>query len=316
MKKNLLRFNHFLIVLLLITGLHGCEEVPGEDTLENEKLPTAITLNFHELSMMVGDSISLDYQLVPDTVEVTDLQWSSSDAEVATVSSEGLVRALSLGTTEIKVRSEAEQAQAVLTVTVIPTPLENVYLDADVIAAYIDEPVTLNITYEPEDATDKTLLWETSDASIVSINETGAITAKKTGYAWISASQLNGVSDHALIVPAAAGQLVAANQVNVSTGEQKHFIDIYVAALNSQVTVHEAVLYLGNQGDPASTQLKSVSPALTLDAGKGGKIEIEVNADEAYELTFGRYVRLDAEIAGSDYYVYLSWLNNIEIVGK
>ena len=307
--------------MLAVTGLYRCEVVPQDkdddgDKLEEEAKPAEIVLDRQDVSMKVGESFQLAYQIIPDTAVVTDLKWDSSDPAVAIISENGLITALSIGQTLIKLSSAAEGSQDIVSVNVIPTILEHIFLEADVIPAYINQPKTLTLTFEPEDATDKTVKWETSDNGIVAIDQAGAITAKKLGYAWISADQGTQAYDHAVIVPAAEGQSIAASQVNVSTGEQRHFIYVYVAALDKEVTVNEVKLYLGSKGDPNSTELKTVTPALALNPGDGSEVAIEVNSEEANELTFGRYIRIDASIGGQAFYVYVSWFNNIEVTPK
>jgi hypothetical protein len=314
MKKYLLCFRSLLVGMIVLTSaLHGCEEdVPKDEVpLEVEPKPAQIIPNIPVVTLRVGETMQITYAIIPDTVEITDMVWSSADAAIASVSQEGLITAHTIGGTTVAIRSEREDADTTVVVTVIPTILEEVYLEADVIPVYINQPKTLSLVFEPADATDKTISWESSDNNILTIDGNGIATAHKTGYAWISASQGTLAYDHAVLVPASEGQIIAASQVNISTGEQKHYIMVYVAGLAQQAVINEVKLYLGIKGDPNATELKTVRPALSLDPGKGGEISIEVNADEANELTFGRYLRIDVSSGGSNYYVYVSWMNNI-----
>jgi len=303
---------------ILTIGLWGCEVLPQDDGPEeplDEDVQLTITLNHQTVSLLVGDLMQLHHMLSPDTVKVTDLVWTSSNPQIATVSQTGMVTALAIGQTEIKVSSAAKEAQAAAQISVIPTALSEIRLEAEVIPAYINEAKTLPLTFIPDNATNKSVTWTTSDQNIVGIDQNGAITAKKLGYAWISVQQGDPVHDNAIIVPAVSReQLIAVSQINASG--QKHFINVYVAALAKTATVNEVKLYLGSKGDPNSSELKTVTPNVTFAAGKGGEIAIEVNATEANQLTYGRYVRLDVSVGGAGYYVYVSWTNAIEIVGK
>ena len=313
MKKTLSGFNIFIIILSL--SLHACDFIQQDDNEPEVPLeadvPLVITVQVPTVSIRVGETHQANYLLMPDTMVVEDLEWTSSNPAVAKVSSSGLITALALGHADIKISSAEEEAEALISVDVVPTPLNQIILEPDVIPAYIDESKSLAVTFDPADATDKSVIWETSDNSVVSIDQTGRITAKKLGYAWITVYQ-SAIADNAVVVPAFKNQQIAASQIN-SSGE-KNFIHVYVAALEKSVTVNEAKLYLGIKGDPNSSELKTVRPALSLSPGNGGEIAIEVNDEEANQLTFGKYVRMDVSIGGAKYFVFLTWMNNIEIV--
>jgi hypothetical protein len=312
-----LSINIISAAVILTMALYACDIISQGDKdpeppLE-EDIQLTITMIVPTLNLRVGETHQSNYLLVPDTMVVEDLAWSSSNTEVVSVSTTGLITAVGLGHAEVKIRSAEEEAEATISIDVVPTTVNEISLDAEVFPAYINEHQTLQITFDPEDATDKSVVWETSDASIVSVDQTGSITAKKLGFAWVSVSQ-SAIADNAIIVPAFREQLLAASQVN-SSGE-KNYINVYVAALAETVKVNEVKLYLGAKGTANAEELRTVTPALSLTTGRGSEIAIEVNDDEAYQLTFGRYVRLDVTVENTDYYVYVSWMNNVEIEQK
>jgi hypothetical protein len=303
----------YTVMLLTIVGLFSCEIAGDDKDLESLKVPTEIKLSHENTLLQIGDSLQLTHTIIPDTVVITDLVWTSSNTEVATVTGKGMIKTVGLGGAEIKVRSEKEKVEAALYITVIPVPLTKISLEAEIITAFINEPKTLNVLFIPENATNKSLTWKSSDNGILGIDQNGVITAKKLGYVWVSADHSNDVYTSAIIIPAGKDQLVAASQVNSYTHEQKHFINVYLGALQNQAVISEIAVYLGSKGDVNSSLLKTVTPSLTLSPGKTDVVKIEVNAEEANQLTYGRYVRISLTIASKEYYVYLSWFNNFEI---
>ena len=65
---------------------------------------TGIELETRELTLHVGDTISLGVTVEPDDVTDRTLEWSSSNTQVASVDSDGLITALTTGTTDITVK--------------------------------------------------------------------------------------------------------------------------------------------------------------------------------------------------------------------
>ena len=110
--------------------------------------------------------------------------WSTSDASIATVES-GVVTAVKVGTATITAVSGGKSATC--EVTVEPTPVTSVTLDKASVSLKAGQAVTLTATVQPDDATDKTVIWSTSDASIATV-ESGVVTAVKAGTVTITAT--------------------------------------------------------------------------------------------------------------------------------
>ncbi|WP_350125596.1 Ig-like domain-containing protein [Imperialibacter sp.] len=296
----------------------SCGPEDGDDDLDEDQDIVPVVLSFEQQSMIVlmGDSIQLGYQVKPDTANVSDMVWTSSHPEVATVDAGGMLRGLTLGDTEIKVSSEKEKAEASLNVSVVPVPLTNILLEPDVIIATIGQPTTLDITFDPPNASNRSVVWRVNDPQVASVTQEGVLTVLKHGFVWVSAEQGNDFSDYQTVIPVASGQIMAASHVNSSKADGKHYIDVFVGSLAEAVTVNEIKVYLKGKEDPATTELRTVIPNLTFAAGEAGEIPIEVTATEADQLTYGRHVRLAVTTAGKSYYVYLSWFNVYEEVER
>ena len=85
-------------------------------TVNNPK-PTAISLDAETAALAIGETIQLNALLTPDNAEA-ELTWTSSNDEVATVTGEGLVTAVSAGTAVITVKTD-NGLTAECTVTVL-----------------------------------------------------------------------------------------------------------------------------------------------------------------------------------------------------
>ena len=145
---------------------------------------TSITLNKAELSLNKGAEETLVATVSPDNATDKTVTWSSGDATVASVDESGKVMALKGG--EAVVTATAGEKTATCKVTVI-VPVEDVTLDKSSVTVEVGQTATLVATISPDDATDKTVEWSTSDAAIATV-ENGVVTAVKDGTAAIMAS--------------------------------------------------------------------------------------------------------------------------------
>jgi len=171
-----------------------------------------ITLNAKEASLKVGESISLTATVKPENATDKTVIWSSSDEEIATVK-DGVVTAIKIGSTTIIAKAGDKSATCV--VTVEATPVTSITLDKTTASLKAGETVTLTATVKPDDATDKTVTWTTSDASIVTVDN-GVVTAKKVGTATITAKAGDKSATCAVTVVATPVTSVTLNKTTAS----------------------------------------------------------------------------------------------------
>ena len=144
---------------------------------------SSITLDKSSASLKVGETVTLSATVGPDDATDKTVTWTTSDASIATVK-DGCVTALKLGTATIT--AKAGDKTATCSITVIQTPVTSVTLNKTSASLKVGEAVTLSATVNPSDATDKTVTWTTSDATVATVSN-GVVTAKKLGTATITA---------------------------------------------------------------------------------------------------------------------------------
>ena len=154
---------------------------------------TEVVLDNTSLEMTEGDTVSLTATVNPADATDKTLTWTSSDASVASVSANGEVKALKAGTAIITV-SSANGKTATCEVNVAKKIIEvtSVSLDQTKLELTEGDTATLTATVNPSDATDKTLTWTSSDASVASVSATGEVKALKEGTTNITVSSVNG----------------------------------------------------------------------------------------------------------------------------
>lgn len=148
---------------------------------------TSVTLNKTELTLTEGESETLTATVKPDDATDKTVTWSSSDASIATVDGNGKVTAVKAGSATITAKAGDKSATCTVTVNKKVVAVTSVTLNKTELTLTEGEAETLTATVKPDDATDKTVTWTTSDASIATVDASGKVTAVKAGTATITA---------------------------------------------------------------------------------------------------------------------------------
>lgn len=166
---------------------------------------TGVTISESERTLGLNETLELTAAVVPANATNKNVTWSSSKTDVATVVN-GKVTALKEGETTITVTTEdgGKTAACVVKVRRVIKPVTRVTIepvDPVVVSSRgktlslerKDQTVTLTATVYPADAANRAVTWTSSDESVVTVSESGKITAKEPGVAKVTvASKENG----------------------------------------------------------------------------------------------------------------------------
>ena len=144
----------------------------------------SVTLDRTTLDLTVGDTERLTATVLPEDAADKTVVWSSSDSSVASVA-DGLVTALAPGTATVTAKAGGKSAECV--VTVGPVEVLSVTLDQTTLDLTVGDTERLTATVLPEDATDKTVVWSSSDQEVATVAD-GLVTALAPGTATVTAS--------------------------------------------------------------------------------------------------------------------------------
>ena len=177
---------------ITVTTKSGAKKATCKVTVKNVAT-TGVSLNKTATTINVGKTETLKATVSPTNATVKTVTWASSNANVATVSSTGVVTAKAAGTATITVTTTNGAKKASCTVTV-PNPVvdvTSVTLDKTAASLRETETVDLAATVLPANATNKNVTWATSNAAVATVNA-GKVTAVAEGTATITVSSNNG----------------------------------------------------------------------------------------------------------------------------
>jgi len=173
-----------------IDDIHGNDE-EDENTTDIVSV-TGISLKT-TTSLVVGGLETLVPVITPSNATNKSVTWNSSNTNIATVSTDGTVTGVSVGSALIIAATRDGGFQAMCTVTVSPKPISvtGVSLNKESVSLAVGdtEIITANIT--PSDATNQNVIWNISNSGVAAV-ENGEVTALAAGTATITVTTVDG----------------------------------------------------------------------------------------------------------------------------
>ncbi len=148
----------------------------------------SVSLDKTTAEITEGETLTLIATIKPDNATNKNVIWSSSNEEIATVE-DGVVTAVKEG--EVTITAKAGDKEASCSITVEATPVSSIELDKTSASLKVGETITLTATIKPDNATNKKVIWSSSNAEIAKV-EDGVVTAIKEGEATITAKTEDG----------------------------------------------------------------------------------------------------------------------------
>lgn len=152
---------------------------------------TGITLNSDYQELWVGAKYAIIPNIEPYDAENKNVTYRSSDPEVATVDEMGVVTAVKGGSCVIIVTTEECQLTAACTIDV-KEYVSSITLSETHKFMNIGTSGTLTATVGSDTATNKNIIWTSSDSSICSVDSYGTLNAGTPGIAVITVTAADG----------------------------------------------------------------------------------------------------------------------------
>ncbi|MEG1191890.1 MAG: Ig-like domain-containing protein [Clostridia bacterium] len=153
-------------------------------------LVTGIKPNKAKLVLAIGDTFKLAPRLKPAKAPDKQVRYASKDESIATVGKNGLVTAVSEGTTKITLlATSGKRTEVTVVVSGTAVKLTLNYKKKTIKAG---ETLQLIATAEPALGSGEAIIWTSANPKIATVDENGLVTALKKGKAKIVAKTASG----------------------------------------------------------------------------------------------------------------------------
>ena len=156
------------------------------------QMATGVSLNNTSATLNTGQTLQLTATVTPSTAMNKNVTWKSSNTNVATVSSSGLVTAKGPGTATITVTTaDGSNKSATCTITVIQLAT-GVSLNKSSATLNTGQTLQLTATVTPSNTSNKNVTWKSSNTTVATVSSSGLVTAKAPGSATITVTTADG----------------------------------------------------------------------------------------------------------------------------
>lgn len=203
MKRNNNKIYAMMLMLGLATAsLTSCSDDDKQSDLYGAVIPSSVEFNLSQdkqqliytdatgakcLPMIKGETLQLEYTMLPENTTFRDAVWSSSNDDFATISDEGLVTAVDGdGYSIVQIAPvglyEGSGINANLKVVVSKEMRQatSIAVTSDKDEIYSGDNLQMTATIAPDNSTYKTVTWSVDDENAASIDPmTGVLTGKE-----------------------------------------------------------------------------------------------------------------------------------------
>ena len=158
-----------------------------------------LTMKDAEIQVITGRRATLTAQVGPGNTDDKTLTWVSSDESIATVS-KGVVTGVKAGTCEITCISNSNpNLMATASVQVVQRVSKIEFVSESGLTFPVKTEETLSWTVYPEDATNQTLKFTSSNPKVASVDQNGKVTGISRGSTTITAAATDGSGKRASV---------------------------------------------------------------------------------------------------------------------
>ena len=211
-----IQLKHFLVFVLSIVFsifVYGCSG-SGSSSSGGGDTPPAVITSISIINAPEYLHYGEEYQLMTDRPEL-NIMWESSNQDLLEIDNNGFIRAKDVAESMVEITASYGDIKDVVSIYVkapdtpfIPVSSINIVVEELKFNMLAGEQLHLTSEVLPENATNKTVIWEVSDTSLATIDENGVLSAN------------NENKSGKVTVTAKAGNQTASVEITINAQEQ------------------------------------------------------------------------------------------------
>lgn len=191
--------------------------------LQSIRPVSTITVSPSYVTVIEGQSQRVTATISPADATIQEIEWSSSDPEVAVVDYNGEITGVSAGICYVYAKStDGNDIVGTVKVTVKrAVPATSIVINASSVTMFPGQTRPLSARVRPSNSTDNSM-WVSSDTSVATVDGNGVVTARGQGNCIIYCVAESGVEDECEV------NVLALNSTSITLEQYDNYIlDIY-----------------------------------------------------------------------------------------
>ena len=202
-----------LIIIIILLLIHNCvvnknkEKIPtgNVDIIEikcdkedkciipGNKQIESLSFASNNISIKKGDTQDLIVIVKPSELASSKFTWKSSNTNIVIVDGNGKIKGVNIGKATITVTSSnGKTATCVVEVVGGEVSIKKISLTPNNSTIEAGSTIQINAIIEPSNATNRDLVWESSDTSVATVDNKGVVKGLKSGTVTITAKTKDG----------------------------------------------------------------------------------------------------------------------------
>ena len=187
--KRILAWVLAVTVVLSILTIPQGESYAATGTVKS----IAVTnLPAKQLTLKKGKTFTLKSKVTVTGKASKKVTYKTSNKKIVTVNAKGKITAKKKGTAKIYVISKANKKKKCTITVTVGTPVTKVKLNKTKSTMTVGKKQTLKATITPKKASNKAVVWKSSNTKVATVSGKGVVTAKKAGTVTITATAKDG----------------------------------------------------------------------------------------------------------------------------
>lgn len=158
-----------------------------------------LTINAKNTTINKGETITADVQILPEEAINNTVIFESSDNTVIIVDDKGNITGVGGGSATVTVKSENGSVSNSINI-IVYSPITEIYIDSESVTVQEGNEFKLNAIIAPDDASNKNIIWDSSDTSIATIDSFGKIVGIAPGLVTITATSEDNGKQKSIII--------------------------------------------------------------------------------------------------------------------
>ena len=233
-------------------------------------------------TISIGETTTLKATISPSNATNQTITWTSSNTNIASVSSNGLVKGISEG--EVTITARIGNKTANYQIKVNPISVSAISVIPQNIELHVSKTQAITTTILPNNATNKNLTYTSSNQNIATVSSNGIITAISKGSATITVSSSNGKK--ATIFVTVKENIVDVTSISVNKTNlnlEKGNSETIIATINPSNATNKTLTWSSNNTNIATVNngiIKGINvgtATITVSSNNGKQATITVN---------------------------------------